>query len=511
MNELMLKDIYIGYVDGQKEASSQEHNFADLFYTKNSKYEQIIKEHNFIISGRKGTGKTILAKYMENEKEKEDELIKIKYINLPNEIKQHEFTERNFTDIKEDEYNLFPKYYILKTATELILENKVGLFKYLMNSNGNLLKRIKKYYHYAKSFRNLKKIHSERYPKGNFFSDNIHSEVGNSQMSQIKVEYKEASAQREYNQHESRKRDFRFKNYSALIDEIENDVKRCVKVSPILLIFDDVDDIKNYMDNMVKVKKFLIGLIKSINEINKSLLIENHKNKCIMIIRDDILDSLNSLDSNLNKIVADAAVNLDWIGNNQTDMLIDMICNKIKKSNKKFDNVTTENVLKLFIKDRSYKAIIDYIINRGFGRPRDIILYLNIIVRNNQYAKNISFSLVKNALNEYSNQFWNEIKNELSFFYSEKQIDEIEKLLGFIGKNVLKYDDIKEYINTHKDDYTEIGNLKKLLSDLYKYGMIGNKRYKKTASYYYRKDGRNYFCYDEAVMVHRGLLKVLNL
>ena len=60
MDVIKLKDIFIGYADGETEANSQEHNFLDLFYTGNSKYEEICKINSFIISGRKGTGKTIL-------------------------------------------------------------------------------------------------------------------------------------------------------------------------------------------------------------------------------------------------------------------------------------------------------------------------------------------------------------------------------------------------------------------------------------------------------------------
>ena len=65
MSNFTLDDIYIGCTDGVKEAASKKYNFTDLFYTGNCKYEEITKSNNYIISGRKGTGKTILAKYLE--------------------------------------------------------------------------------------------------------------------------------------------------------------------------------------------------------------------------------------------------------------------------------------------------------------------------------------------------------------------------------------------------------------------------------------------------------------
>ena len=57
-----LNKINLGSIDGEKESSYE--NFDRLFYTKNSKYNEIMHPEKFIISGRKGTGKTILANYI---------------------------------------------------------------------------------------------------------------------------------------------------------------------------------------------------------------------------------------------------------------------------------------------------------------------------------------------------------------------------------------------------------------------------------------------------------------
>ena len=76
MEEIKLKNIYFGRADGSQEA--EDENFENLFYKGNKKYD-LLNENidKFIISGRKGTGKTILAKYFEKEKNKENILTKI--------------------------------------------------------------------------------------------------------------------------------------------------------------------------------------------------------------------------------------------------------------------------------------------------------------------------------------------------------------------------------------------------------------------------------------------------
>ena len=52
-----LREIFIGDPDGLAEAKNDK--FLSFFYTKNRKYEELIGDKNkFLITGRKGTGKT---------------------------------------------------------------------------------------------------------------------------------------------------------------------------------------------------------------------------------------------------------------------------------------------------------------------------------------------------------------------------------------------------------------------------------------------------------------------
>ena len=61
IDSIRLKDISVGYADGLKEANDEK--FETIFYTENNKYHQLATNQSiFIISGKKGTGKTILAK-----------------------------------------------------------------------------------------------------------------------------------------------------------------------------------------------------------------------------------------------------------------------------------------------------------------------------------------------------------------------------------------------------------------------------------------------------------------
>jgi polynucleotide 5'-kinase involved in rRNA processing len=59
-----LKDLYFGCADGDTE--SYKKDFLDLFYTGNNKYNEIANDPmKFIVYGQKGTGKTIMGRYIE--------------------------------------------------------------------------------------------------------------------------------------------------------------------------------------------------------------------------------------------------------------------------------------------------------------------------------------------------------------------------------------------------------------------------------------------------------------
>ena len=63
LNDVKLKDLYMGLPDGEVEA--RDKRFQELFFDPNNKYNEIINSNEkFLIIGSKGTGKTYLSKYI---------------------------------------------------------------------------------------------------------------------------------------------------------------------------------------------------------------------------------------------------------------------------------------------------------------------------------------------------------------------------------------------------------------------------------------------------------------
>lgn len=518
MDGIKLKDIFIGYADGETEANSQEHNFLDLFYTGNSKYEEICKINSFIISGRKGTGKTILAQYVIHVSNDKYKNLISKYIKLPNDIKEYEFIEKNYSDISEEEYNLFIKYYILRALAAIVINNKVSMRKYFQDdSKVSYFGKIHNYFRYCFSLNKIKKMLEERYQKGNFDFRLVQTEEKNGYNLENEGNLKVAKTRGGASSEVVNKYERRLKKFIEMIREFEKMIFDVVRVNPVLVVFDDIDDINKYIVDYKNQKKFLILFIKCIKEINTELQKCNSLNKCIIIIRDDILNSLNAFDSNLNKTIVDAEVNLDWVGNNQQEMLLDMFFTKISKCSPRFATMPVQKIREEIIagNKRDIKYKLNYIIDRGFGRPRDVITYFSKIIKNNSDAEKIDFNMIKSAQNEYSSSFWSELKNELSFYYEYEYINAVELFLSSFGKKNFTYAEVEEYYNNHREQYLCINDFNSFMNMLYSFGIVGNFRYESEnrgkASFSYRKDGHNKLNIEDKITVHFGLRPVFNL
>ena len=123
--------------------------------------------------------------------------------------------------------------------------------------------------------------------------------------------------------------------------------------------------------------------------------------------------------------------------------------------------------------------------------------------------------MIKNAYNEYSNAFWNELQNELSFYYSKEFINSIKHILSSLGKINFSYQEIKTIFENNSAEYRHIDDFDNFMNAMYKFGIIGTYRReegkKPKASFSYRKDGNAKLNKNDSITVHYGLRPVFNL
>lgn len=87
-----------------------------------------------------------------------------------------------------------------------------------------------------------------------------------------------------------------------------------MKIVPVNVIFDDLDEMEEKLDENENLIRFLIDFIEVSNALNTQLRKYGIFNsRIIILIRSDIIKLLNENSSNLNKIISDSEIRLNWI------------------------------------------------------------------------------------------------------------------------------------------------------------------------------------------------------
>lgn len=508
-DNIKLKDIFVGFSDGELEAN--ENNFLDLFYKGNHKYQTIMSSKSkFIISGRKGSGKTILSKYIEKKEIECSKLCKI--------CKLGDFNIRCLIDL--DLRDLYPKelshfwhWTILIGITELLLENPPKIYE------------VKKRYNYSKLKKFYKAIYSKSKNNPSFIKTNFEESNNNLIKGSIKRNSIDITASSDAEKAYNIKTIYKKANYYNLLDDLSSLINNCIKYYDITLIYDDLDGIEDTIQDDSCYRNILISLINIIKDINISYQNDNINCRLIVVIRDDILETLHSYNSNLSKITSDCEVKLYWgdipdTKHPEKHPLMDLIITKIKKSVPEFSSMNKKALYKRLFPDKiDNKTISYYLLNYSFGRPRDIINYLNIIKDNNPNETAFTASLFRANKVSYSNKFYNELRNELSIHYKIEFIDDCLNLLGDLKQIYFSYNQIKEFYELNISRYPNISDIKICINFLYKFSIIGNSwisnpnspRPKYKHSWAYRADGSSFPNFDHNFVIHKALQKHYSL
>lgn len=121
-----LKDFYVGQSDGKKEALYKK-DFENYFYDYNGIYKTATTDKTFLILGRKGTGKSILAEFLHKQSLKEPNWFC--QICSYKEFKFHELTHLKNNDVKPNEYITIWEWVILLELGKMCLnDNKLNDF-----------------------------------------------------------------------------------------------------------------------------------------------------------------------------------------------------------------------------------------------------------------------------------------------------------------------------------------------------------------------------------------------
>lgn len=496
-----LHNINYGYTDGKNEA--QESNFEELFYEEGHFYSDLKNKNNFIITGRKGSGKTTLAFYFIKQKEYEkNEKAKMLFANDFTEQKLLSFS---YDPVNREEMMTFWKYIFLLELGTMIVED-VESFPWYQFFEKKKITKLKELLEHAQfTINEVVSSQSTELQTGvaaKFSADISKTSLAASLGTDFNGSAKIGDTSTSYL--------IKAKYYES-IKNLEKEVYTFIKnhKREYYLFYDDMDQLEEYMQ-IDDFKYLMKSMIYTADKMNHDMR-KYGKSRVCLVLRSDIIKMLHSDSNNLNKIISDFGIEISWFNPNVEKPLhhplMQMILHKIKKSVPEYKNIPIEKLFNELFGDN--KDILDFLMKRGLGRPRDVIQFLNTHKETFPHSKTVLFNELSKTEAAYSRWFYSELMNEIKI---DSDVEEIKKLINLIverGYPTFKYKQIKD-LNDKSNERSKVTNLLPTLEKMRDLGIIGVVKNGKM-EFSYRDNLTTRATEQSKFTINYGLRKYLNL
>ncbi|BBF92112.1 P-loop ATPase, Sll1717 family [Blastochloris tepida] len=237
------------------------------------------------------------------------------------------------------------------------------------------------------------------------------------------------------------------------------------------ICFDELD--RNFSLTEEIYRHRLSGLLIAARDFNRNLRRSGKNASVIIFLRDDILRYLKFEDKN--KIVEDSAMMIEWDKRSTSRTLKGLMEKRFSKVLGIPDSLAWEEV---FAEDQQMpgrQTKYQYILDRTFKRPRDIIKFTNEILRHykqdgDQVGKFVNKNIIS-AREEYSKYMKKELVDEVhKHFPDEDFAFDVIRTIGNLSFTFNKF----------KESYDELKNLREvktghsiMLRELYNFSAIG--------------------------------------
>lgn len=513
---IKLKDIEFGQIDGRNEAELQE--FEDLFYNNDGIYEKLLHQNIFIVSGRKGSGKTTLIEYF----------IK-KNNSKANKVFSRKDSYENFRlnlvidklSLKSDIHNLW-KWTILIELTKLIISSS-------LNSNDNNIKKLINFLknnQFEMELGGAKTIEITNFESNDEtlsaeITGNATFEFGINLISKIKglLSGKMTTASKDLSSTSQKLVEGGYLEQIRALEKIIFDILEVIskqEKNKFFLIYDELD---SFFDTSEDYKNSISSLVSVINSLNNDFRKKHIECKIIICLRNDILRLIEN--SNTNKLTIDHTLNLNWHIEGELSPLIKLIANKIKVSHKEnFLNKDDKEIFYSLFSSSKIKVgqknieLHKYFLEKTLHRPRDIVYFFMCFNRNYGNKEKLTKSMINATEAEYSNYFFNEIKSEL---YGHFNQDDVNNCLSILTNFQCRSFFIKDLDKSISNTASEINEktLIEILEKMFIFGVLGIERTERISNHtriYWSKNNDNIrFHKNQKLHLHKGLFKYFNL
>lgn len=480
MNKLTIKNIFFGQTDAKNEFIEDSELERETFM-KGFLLPEVISLDDFrlgkkfFITGLKGTGKTALMRYLslylENEWNANTHFFLFK-----EEIKDNSKSKltkgSDWISLKsgkksdQKDYELVWAWFIFRKIVEVCESRKIDLF-YKDKKWDSFVTQVK-----AATLDEKEK--SSLFPK--ITQANI----------TIKTTPIEANISTEFNKKDINNNTTKVK----FAEYVECTYKLFQELKPgkdnLYFFVDEIElsygEKKQYQKDIWMIR----DLITAIDALNRIARKNKYQLYFITGLRREVLDSTKSAGKEINKPVEDFGVNLIWqqSGTKKDHPLIGIIHKRLSAA-EQMSLEPSERAKEDELWERYLPVKIggidshEYILNKTWYRPRDIVRLLNIAKEQIPQDTKFSSAVFESINKDYSSKSWVEISEELQSKYSTDEIDGIKAIIRGI-KCPFDYAEITQKADSAKEMYEMTNNLlskyrlSDILNHLYKVGIIGN-------------------------------------
>ena len=427
-NNITTKDFYFGFPEAEGE-NVKGQSLTDYF----EDYLDIISELDkgrFLFIGRKGVGKSAIAKYIKDISDSTDDthaaLLRI------SDFDKENLLQRN--NIETNSALIF-EWLILINIVKLIIKSQAGK--------------------YTKEFQKLEKFLERN--TGSVDIDKFETnEIFIKKGGEINFEVLTHAFGGIFSKHFDSKTTKA--PYHKLIAPLKEIVKKILSYDVIheqefWLLFDDLD-INYTIDNAV-CNDNIMELLR-IAKIYNNEILNVGKAKILVFIRKDINDIIISKYNDSAKLINSYGIDINWYCNDFSENRIPLkkMANKRVELNFKRLNIpySTNDAWSSLIPqnwNEYNKSSFKYVLDFTFYRPRDIITFLDTISKDD-YNYPIDHYTLRRILKKYIQIVITEIKSELSLYFSDEEKELLfSQVFSFIANNNnIKLEDIKELISS---------------------------------------------------------------
>ena len=299
-------------------------------------------------------------------------------------------------------------------------------------------------------------------------------------------------------------------HYSKVNDILEKKIQKIHSNSLFFMLLDELDE--GFSVQNIQFSLILLALFRAIEKIYKNLQRDtNIQFRPVVFLRSDIFDSLK--DNDLNKL-DDFILKLDWSKYSGTAYDLKSVVEARIKTSLKESDATWEYIVDEYDENKPQymNSLWNFMINRTYERPRDIIKFLKICRKKNVPGL-LTAEYIKKAEFEYSNWLFKELDNEI--FAHNSIWSKGAMLISMIGKNSFKREELEKLFLEEREisEYLKNNNLDPicLTEMLFNFGILGTFDTSTNRWIFKYKDSMLPFNKKAKLIVHYGLIKKFRL